>query len=238
MPAVRYFTPSLTDTSQQIIVSGDEYHHIVRVMRMREGERAEFINGNGLLVTAKLGVVGKHEATFSVEEMMTETPPTRQFVLVYAMPKLQRLEFIAEKGTELGMTALWVFPGDQSEKEGLSANQNERINAILIASMKQCGRLFLPRLELKPKLSTWKEFPHRAFFGDVRKEAPRFSDVLGQDNKDSIYFFVGPESGFSAKEESILRNAGVEGVHLHDNILRTDTAGLVALVLGSGRTFR
>lgn len=235
MPAERYFTTSLTPTSTEIVIGGDEYHHVIRVMRAREGDVSEFVNGHGVLATAKLQMVGKQEATFSVETLMMQPPPKRQIVLVQAMPKLQRLEFIAEKGTELGMTALWLVPGDQSEKEGLSANQTERLKAILIASMKQCGRLYLPSLEMKPKLSAWKEFPVQGYFGDVRSEAPKFVQILAGEKarEHSIYFFVGPESGFSDGEAKSLERGGVKGVHLHENILRTDTAGIVALAMAS-----
>lgn len=236
MPAERYYTDQLTKESEEIVISGDEFHHVIRVMRCREGAVVEFVNGRGSLALACLRRVGKQEAVFSVEKLITQEKPMREIILVQGMPKLQRLEFIAEKGTELGMTALWIVPGDQSEKEGLSSHQKERLTAILIASMKQCGRLFLPTLEMRPKLSAWKEFPVRGYFGDIRSESPRFAQVLTEfQQNDSLYFFVGPESGFSEGEVKVMVEGGVKGVHLHENILRTDTAGIVALAIATTR---
>lgn len=234
MPAERYFTTDLSVASDTITLQGDEFHHVIRVMRTREGDVVEFVDGAGLLATARLTSVGKSEALFDVEGVVKAPAPTREVVLVQAMPKLPRLEFVAEKGTELGMTSLWVFPGDNSEKEGLSKNQLERLQAILIASMKQCGRLYLPTIVVKPKLSAWKEMPHQGYYGDVRPEAPHFEQVMREQRKaESIWFFVGPESGFSKGEVECLERGGVKGVHLHDNILRTDTAAMVALVLAT-----
>lgn len=233
MPAERYFIATLLPTSEEIVVDGEEYHHVIRVMRAREGDVAEFVNGNGALAEAKLVSIGKHQAVFSIQSLLFEAPPAHQLVLVQAMPKLQRLEFIAEKGTELGMTALWLFPGDHSEKEGLSFNQKERLNGILIASMKQCGRLYLPQVEMKPKLAAWKEFPRQSYFGDVSPQAPAFVKVLADKDDESMFFFVGPESGFSTGETEEMKRRGAIGVHLHKNILRTDTAGIVALALAS-----
>jgi 16S rRNA (uracil1498-N3)-methyltransferase len=233
MPAERYFTNMLSPSSEEFVITGDEFHHVIRVMRTREGDTSEFVNGKGTLAVAKLVSIGKQKAVFAVESLITETPPKRQLVLVQGMPKLQRLEFIAEKGTELGMTSLWLFPGDHSEKEGLSANQKDRLQAILIASMKQCGSLFLPTLEVKPKLASWKEFPTHSYFGDVNPQATSFTKVLKQQAEESLYFFVGPEAGFSEKETEAMKRGGVAGVHLHKNILRTDTAGIVALAIAT-----
>lgn len=235
MPAERYFSSHLSPQKDEISIQGDEYHHIIHVMRTREGDVVEFVDGKGMLATARLISLDKQKALFSVLKVHQAQPSSQQLVLVQAMPKIQHLEFIVEKGTELGMTSLWLFPGNNSEKEGLSANQQERISSILIASMKQCGRLFLPTVELKPKLSTWKDFPKYSYYGDVRPQAVPFIRELEKNPKDSVYFFVGPEAGFSDGEVASMERGGVKGVHLHENILRTETAGMVALVLASTR---
>ncbi len=95
--------------------------------------------------------------------------------------------------------------------------------------MKQCGRLDLPKIVLYPPLSQWKT---------LDKSIPLSSVISIQrlhilhpyiKKNSSLYFFVGPESGFSDVEKKIFSNLGVVGVRLHPNILRTDTASLVAL---------
>ncbi len=233
MPSERYFTDSLTADRNHFSLEGTEFHHAVRVMRTRVGDVVEVVNGNGLLAHARLESIEKERAIFSIDELLSEPPSQRQLVLVQALPKVHRLEFIAEKGTELGMTELWLFPGDLSEKKELSPNQETRLQAQLIAAMKQCGRLYVPKIVMKPGLKAWKAFPEGSFFGDVAVEAPAFVSVLRQGVPESLFFFVGPESGFSDKEVSLLKQGGVQGVRLHENVLRTDTAGMVALALAS-----
>ena len=128
------------------------------------------------------------------------------------------------------MTQIWLFPGEQSERKQLSENQLERVKGILIAAMKQCGALWLPQLVEKPRLRDWPAFPYPAFFGDISPAAPYLSESWKRDKpKDGVLFLVGPESGFSTKEEDCLLRLEAQGVKLHSHILRTDTAALAAL---------
>lgn len=234
MPAERYFIDSLRPDSAHFSLEGTEFHHAIRVMRTRVGDVVEAVNGQGILARARLEVIEKERAQFAIEELFSEPVPQQRLILVQALPKSHRLEFIVEKGTELGMTELWLFPGDLSEKKELSPNQEARLQAQLIAAMKQCGRLYVPALHIKPALKKWKEFPSGAYFGDVTPTASTFTAALKQGGvPNPVFFFVGPESGFSEQEILHLKNSGVQGVHLHKNVLRTDTAGMVALTIVS-----
>ncbi len=98
--------------------------------------------------------------------------------------------------------------------------------------MKQCGRLHLPKIVFRQDLDNWKDLEYPAFFGDVETSARSFLDVYKrEDAHKGVMFFIGPETGFSDKETDKLRTLGVTGVKLSGNILRTDTAALVALAL-------
>jgi 16S rRNA (uracil1498-N3)-methyltransferase len=137
-----------------------------------------------------------------------------------------------EKGTELGMSQLWLFPGQRSERKQLTESQLEHMRATSIAAMKQCGRLYLPSIELKPPLLQWQKLNSVAFFGDLSSIAPLFNSVWKElTSVSEVLFFVGPEGGFTVDEERKLHEIQVQGVRLHKNILRTDTAALVALSL-------
>ena len=130
------------------------------------------------------------------------------------------------------MTQLWLFPGEHSERKELTEHQLERAKAITVAAMKQCGRLWLPAIELKPKLAAWCGLDFTGLYGDVSPQAPGIRQVWERvAPSKGIVFWIGPESGFSAREEEKLKQLGAHGVKLHPNILRTDTAALVALSL-------
>lgn len=232
MPAERFYYEGPVDPHKPLIISGKEFHHLVNVMRCRQGDSLEFVDGCGGLGRAKVGTLGKREVLLEIEAFHVALPATFRLILAQAIPRQNRLDTIVEKGCELGMTELWLFPSEYSERKELAAGQLDRLQQVAVAAMKQCGRLFLPTLIMQPRPSEWLHLPKYCFFGDVSPDAPPLQSVLHQLSKpDSILFCVGPESGFSSQEEALLREKGLQGVKLHDNILRTDTAAIVGLAL-------
>lgn len=232
MPAERYFISSSLHQNDSVILKENEFHHLVHVMRGRKGDQIELVNGQGTLAEAVVQEIGKDQAKLLVQHSNTVAPRPHRVILAQAMPKLNRLDFILEKGTELGVDEFWLFPGDRSVKKEVNSHQLDRMQTLVISAMKQCGRLFIPSIVLKPELAKWPSIEGNAFFGDVSPEAPLFTTRWQNLPLQSpILFFIGPESGFSDKETDILRQKGAHGVKLHTNILRTDTAPLMALSL-------
>ncbi len=230
MPAERYYYPSSLAESEEISLQDQEFHHLTRVMRGKIGDTIELVNGQGALAKAKIRTIEKRQAVLHIKSCHQDPPPSYSFILAQAIPKINRLDFIVEKGTELGMTHLWLFPGELSERKIISENQHHRLHSIAISAMKQCGSLWLPQIEIKSPIHEWKSVDCPAFFGDVNPNAEPLIKVLSRrDAAKKMIFFIGPESGFTDREEKKLREIGALGVKLHPNILRTDTAPIVAL---------
>jgi 16S rRNA (uracil1498-N3)-methyltransferase len=224
MPHDRFFVDSPFH-AQQCLELREEAKHL-KVMRIRPGEVIELVNGRNQLARARL-VNPQLVEILSIEGRPSPFP----VILCQAIPRLNRFDTIVEKGTELGMTELWLFPGALSEKKNVPL---ERAKKIAISAMKQCGRLDLPGIKLKPPIFQWDALPYPAYFGDISETAPPFLSVLQKD--EGICFIVGPEAGFTPEEENHLKNIGAQGVKLHPWILRTDTAPLAALSLISAYT--
>lgn len=227
MPAERFYLA--VDFIEKTFVSleGQELHHLAHVMRIRTGEEIELINGKGALAQARLDTLSKHSA--SLEILSCQQTPLPQANKILAIPFLRpaKLEWILEKGTELGIHRFWLYPAEHSEKSDLSLHQIERLRHIVIGALKQSGRLDLPSLEIFDKFQDLFYEEALLLFGDTQKNAPPFPKTL---SKTPIVFITGPESGFSHKEREILSQKGM-GVCLHPNILRAETAPLVAAVL-------
>ena len=229
MPHNRYFLESIFTTQAEVLLIGEEAHHLTRVMRKNKGDEVELINGKHQLAFATIERIEKKEVRLHISEVTEQSPPKRALIICQALARFNRLETITEKGTELGMTALWLFPGHLSEKKDLSANQINRLRAIAIAALKQSGRLDLPPIVLYPPLEKWKSIEFPAYFGDLGPDAPPLLMALSECPSDDFIFFVGPETGFSSSEKDRLCELQAQGVRLHPNILRTDTASLTAL---------
>lgn len=233
MPECRFYIDSPLAIEQEVLLQDDEMRHLI-VMRPEIGDTIEIVNGKGDLAQARITQFSKKEIAVQIQSIHHEPKEPLQLIIAQGMPKLPRLDIILEKGTELGMTELWLFPADRSEKVGLSANQNDRIKKILIASMKQCGRLYIPKVQIIDPIASWKDMSYPLYFGAFGENTPSFISALQiSPPKDGMIFVVGPESGLSHKEEKHLKKLKAEGVSLHKNILRTDTAPLAALTLMS-----
>ncbi len=232
MPVDRFFIPLPLQSDQSVSLENSEFHHLVHVMRFEVGSQVELVNGKGALALALIKKIEKKQAHLLIESVTQEPKPLREVILAQALPRINRLDFIIEKGTELGATQFWLFPGYHSERKFLTEHQLERLQNLAIAAMKQCGRLYLPLIEMKPPLEQWKKNNLSCYFGDLRKGAEPFIKVFKGTEK--ALFFIGPETGFSEKEIDHLLRLGAMGVKLHPNILRTDTAALVALSLMNG----
>lgn len=230
MPVERFFCPETFSERIQCSLEDQEFHHLTKVIRCRIGDTVELVNGKGQLASATLDEVEKKRALLTIDKV-TSSSPTRTLILAQAIPRLNRLEFILEKGTELGATAFWLFPGKWSEKAEFSENQWQRMTHLTIAAMKQCGRLDLPPIEIMPQLKEWHGIPHPIFFGDTNAAAPPITLPVPS----PAILLVGPERGLSPKETEILRLLGATGVHLNHNILRTDTAAMAFLAIAASR---
>lgn len=220
MPAHRFYLNPIRET-----LDGEEFHHLKNVMRARTGDQIEIADGKGTLVQARVLEIGKNSAQLEIIHRINEHPPSSSLILAQALTRPALLDWIIEKGTELGATEFWLFPGDQSEKKELTPHQLERLHTLMISALKQCGRLYLPSLQVKPPLTRWQKPAGTLLFGSLAPNAQPIKKFPAP-----VTIVIGPEKGFSKEEQDILETLGI-GVTLHPNILRAETAALCALSL-------
>jgi len=210
----RFFTPAKLTLNSPVELSDEEMHHLKKVLRVKPGEAIELVNGKGELAHA---VYNDPIVILSIDPA---SPPTPTKALVQAIPEKSHLEFILEKGTELGITDFYLFPAARSKLKELSHNYIERLEKILLASLKQCKRLFLPKLHINAPLPELK-----FYLGDPKGDS--FTPYEG-----AKAFIIGPESGFTPEEiESFKAKQKAIPTKLSNNILRTETAATVASFL-------
>ena len=233
MPHNRYYIDAFLQKGTNITLCDEEWHHLVRVLRAQKGDTLELINGQGQLARSIISDLKKHSAELEITQILEEKPAPSPLILAQAIPRMNHLEWIIEKGTELNATSFWLFPGYLSEKQGLSDSQHTRLEHLKISAMKQCGRLDLPTILLKPPLLEWTLPQGTLLFGDTIDDAPYLWDLpLSIPLPSPVILFIGPEKGFSLKErEFLIQQLHCTRMRLHPNILRAETAPLVALSL-------
>jgi len=224
MPENRFYLNEPFD-KKSVYLENEELYHL-KVMRTDPGDIVELVNGQNQLAQAELITLDKQRATLNLLDITTSAPPSRQIILALAYLRPKNLDLVIEKGTELGATAFWLFPGERSEKESLTPNQLQRLHTLTISALKQCGRLDLPQIHQHPPLLKWAQLPScELYFGDLNSQAP-FHPTS------SSAIFIGPEKGFSPQESQWLCQKA-KGIRLNPHILRAETAALCALSLAT-----
>lgn len=232
MPANRYFYPEKFHLSESIFLEEKEASHLTKVMRQRIGDEIELINGKGELASGKIIAAHKDKAEIEITHITTGKPDDFSLVLALAFLKPQHLEFALEKAVELGVSEIWLFPADRSEKREISDTYKQRLDTILIASCKQCGRLFSPKLIIKKDLKSCIEPDRLTFVGSPDSSLKKLSSYQAEITlKRAITICIGPEAGFSMKELETLTKLSVQNVHFHPNTLRAETAAISAILL-------
>jgi 16S rRNA (uracil1498-N3)-methyltransferase len=225
MPDNRYFLKERFRLNEHVYLEGPEAHHLSKVMRKKEGAIVELVNGRHELAHASVVEISKDQVILLIEEVSSTPPQNQELILALALPKTPKLEWVIEKGTELGVDTFCLFPGVRSEKPSLSPNQQTRLEHLTIAALKQCGRLSLPKIEILKPLKFWDSLPQPAFFGSLLEKAAPMPKVEAK----QLMILIGPEAGWALEEEEHMTSLGAASLKLHKNILRAETAAICAI---------
>ncbi len=231
MPHNRYFS-SQPLTHDIVHLAGSEHDHLTKVMRKSSGDTIELIDGQGRLALAHVTEQDKQKSIIHIDSLTEQPPPLCRIKLVLACLKPSHLDFAIEKSVELGVDDIWIFEADRSEKKGVSENQRIRLNSIIIAATKQCGRLFLPKLFIKEDLQSCLSSTENALclYGNPIASRDIHNTLKKQaSEKKHISIYIGPEAGFSKREEELLSKYA-QAVCFHENILRAETAAFTAVL--------
>lgn len=245
----RYFVERHQFLGNELLITGDDAHHIVRVMRMSEGDEVIATDGHSRSVRARIVELGSKEVRLvAVEELDQQSEASWQVTIAQALPKGDKMELIVQKCTEIGAAAFIPFESERvivqydRKKE---AKRLERWHKIAKEAAEQSHRNALPAIheplswkQLLAQLSSYNlalfcyeragDQGHGAGLKDVLTEYKRKWAEDGTD-KPKLLLIAGPEGGFSDREAQQAEEAGARLVGLGKRILRAETAGMVGL---------
>lgn len=240
MPTFYVSPPQICDSIATI--TGSEHHHLRNVLRTKPGETVRIIDGKGNVYTAQ--ILEAHDKQLSCEARILthEFHPliSPKLTLFQGLPKNDKMELILRKTTELGVTQIIPLHSEYALQKP-SQNRYERWHRVLISATKQSERAWLPELcspqAFETSLGQLDKFsvclflsPHRDHDLDIQHIKKVLREVA---RPDAIALFVGPEGGFSDQEVSSAIKSGCIPVTLGKNILRTETAAIVAVAVAA-----
>jgi len=231
LPRHRLHVATTLAPGGRVELDSERSHYLCRVLRARRGDRLLVFAGDG----------DGHEATVAVSNtkcceldigarLLTDAAPAFELELALALIKGDRLDFVLQKATELGVTGLTLMSTEHSVVN-LTGERIERRfehwRRIVIGAAEQCGRLRLPRLDgLTPFADVVTRAPRHRYLLD-----PGAAPLAGTPPASDTLLLLGPEGGFSEREREHALGAGCTAVGLGDRILRSDTAPVAALAV-------
>lgn len=245
----RYFVQPEQIHPPVITIAGDDAHHLHNVMRSRPGDEVICSDGRGQDYKVKIvSISGKQVVTEIVETLQENREPFAQIWLAQALPKSDKMEWIIQKGTEIGAVRFVPFTSKRTIVQLDAKKESKRLERwqkIAKEAAEQAHRSMVP--EIDPVVD-WKHLiamkdqmdlalvAYEAEMGQMIGDAvlPWLEErghFTGQSSpkRPTILIAIGPEGGFEAEEVSSAIDAGWIPVGLGRRILRTETAGMVAL---------
>ncbi len=216
-----------------VVLSPEESHHLVRVLRVETGQELTLFDGQGARAKAAITDVSKKAVTARITARETFPPPAVEITLIQALPKPGRFELVLQKATELGVRRIQpILSAHTVTRPKNPEKQLERWQTIIRNAAQQCGTAWLP--ELNP-LQPLAEVPlgfDVAFIGSLHPNAKPFHDAfaaLDRTAPETAALLIGPEGDFTEEEVCAAVAAGATPVTFGQQILRTETAAIFGL---------
>ena len=251
MKEVRYFY--VPEAATQVELPAEEATHALRVLRLKGGDEIFLMDGEGSFYRAEVTAASSKRCLYEIKETMPQERAWKGHIHLAIAPTkmMERIEWMAEKATEIGFDELSFLNCQFSERKVV---KTPRIDKIVISAVKQSHKAWkpvvnelesfkdfiqMPRPGRKFICHCYEEIEKKDFFREISSlsngaDAKSASSSASADTKDAssaadITVLVGPEGDFSIDEVRLALENGYESVSLGTSRLRTETAGLVAV---------
>lgn len=239
MRVTRSFVEFPLAVGQQVRLPEEVANHLVRVMRLREGESCVLFNGDGHDYSATLVELGKRSAEVRIdaaEALDNESPLS--ITLLQGIARGEKMDLILQKATELGVQRIVPVNAERTEVKLDAARAEKRLahwRSVVVSACGQSGRARVPVVDAPQSLLE----AARATTSDALKLT---LDPLGEHRLSTlstapggVVIAIGPEGGWSPRDRQALTESGFQGLQLGPRILRTETAGLAAIAAVQAR---
>ena len=203
-------------------------HHLVRVLRVRNGDALEVFDGSGQVWRAQVSRANTNACTIEREDLISEAmPPAPEIHLAQALLKSDAMDRLIRRATELGVAHIWPVTSARTQLSGNRAKgRYDHWRRIIIGACEQSRRPYLPCIH-----------PTQGFDDFIDAAGPSRTLLLHPDAQplprelpiEGTAVLVGPEGGWSDAEVSLARARGIDAFGLGALVLRAETAPLAAL---------
>jgi len=218
-------TLTLTDT--------ERLHHLLHVLRIKKGDSLRIFNPTLGEWYATVVTISRNHLALDIGEKPVALPviPQRQIHLACALLKRDAFEMVVEKATELGVATITPILSEYAQRRTLN---EDRLRAIMVNSVEQCGGFEVPTLNTPVSLNNFLQKFDTNHYVYAALENERDITTAFMPTGNNIKILIGPEGGWSDSEVRILKTLTcVSPISLGCNILRAETAAIVACGIAS-----
>ena len=233
MKEARYFY--VPDAAHAMELPEDEAQHALRVLRLHEDDEIMLMDGQGTFYEAAISQSSGHHCRY---ELVRQLPQPRQWsghlhLAIAPTKMMERMEWLFEKATEVGIDEFSLLDCQFSERHVI---KEQRLEKIVVSAMKQSRKAWLPRVNGMTDFRRFIEaHPQgRRYIAHCYDEVPRvnlFAELCKPSASEDALVLIGPEGDFSIGEVQAAVDAGFVSVDLGKSRLRTETAGLSAVMM-------
>jgi 16S rRNA (uracil1498-N3)-methyltransferase len=224
-----FYSSSIGDAL--LTLEEDDHFHCTRTLRSKPGDEIFVTDGNGKIYRSRIIEIRRNDTRCMILDENLHPKPSFAFAIAITPTKNPaRLEWFVEKAVEVGISEIILYTSQRTEKKSVN---EQRIKKIMLSAMKQSGNIYLP------KLSILVDYPQL-----IQAITPKYSQIfiahceeksvmlaqLHDQQKDAIVL-IGPEGDFTTEEIQFALEKGAMPVSLGPSRLRTETAGLMSLMM-------
>ena len=233
----RFYIKPDSVKDDKIFLKGEELHHVRDVMRLDVGDAIVAFDGQGKEYIGKIAGSSSKELVIKINKIVSGARSQgSQISLACGIPKLDRMDYIVQKSTELGVKSIYPLMTKRTivslSDEKKAQARKARWERIAVESSKQCGRAVLP--EIKP-VTGFSQFMQSlkgfdlALIAALAEDVKDLKDVLRNSSVKNVVLLIGPEGDFTKEEVDAAVKKGCVPVSLGPLVLRCDTAAIYGL---------
>lgn len=214
----RYF--AINKENDELILRESDIHHITKVMRMKKNDKIEVVFDNELFIAEF------DDQIKIIEKIDTKINLIPNVNMIVPLLKEQKLDYILQKATEMGVSDITIIDTERTivkMEEKKIDKKEERWTAICKEAAEQSKRIDFPKVKYIKKLTNLEG---KSFICSVGAKVSFKNHLKTLSVYDKINVLIGPEGGFSKKEEDYFESIGFEKISLGDRVLRAETAPL------------
>ncbi len=233
MKEVRFFYVPDAQTATEL--PSDEAMHALRVLRMKIGDEMMLMDGQGNYYRAEVTLAHTRHCFYEIKEQLPQQRQWQGHIHLAVSPTkmMERVEWMTEKAVEVGIDELSFLNCQFSERRLVKLS---RLEKIVVSALKQSRKAWAPQLNEVISFEQFIQQPRsgRKYIAHCYDEVPRtflFDELQKPSDNIDATVLIGPEGDFSIDEVRQAVAAGYVSVHLGRSRLRTETAGLSAVMM-------